>query len=443
MAKAIVPIASILLMLSIFTPPAAGQQAQAPAGPPAVPVTVVPVQQGTVRASIEVVGTVLPATASGICSEVAGLVEKMAVQQGQHVKAGQLLCKLKDSNLKLMHREAIARLEVLKQQLAELETGTRPEDIEQLRAIHQEAKVIKERWDREKDRVSGLYQDKAASSKEYLDTLTDRAAAGLRLAAIKARLDKAVAGPRQEQIARARAEIAAQNAVADQIKDKLDKTSIRAPFSGYITAKRTELGQWMTVGGTCFDLINLETVLIRVNVPESAISYIKLSDPAQARIDALDTEVTGKVVHIIPSGDPAARTFPVEIEVINKTGRLKAGMFARAKLPAGPEIQALMVPKDALVRRGPTRLIYVVRMNRAFPVPVRTGLENAATVAVYGQLQEGELIVVRGNERLQPGMAVTPMGPDDKPATPATKPTSKAVGPPDNSASSNQPAGTK
>ncbi len=132
---------------------------------------------------------------------------------------------------------------------------------------------------------------------------------------------------------------------ADQIKDKLAKTSIRAPFSGYITAKRTEVGQWITVGGTCFDLINIETVLIRVNVPESTISYVKPSDPAGIRIDALDIDVTGKVVHIIPRGDPAARTFPVEIEVINKTGRLKAGMFARAKLPAGPEIQPLMVTK--------------------------------------------------------------------------------------------------
>jgi len=422
-----ISVRAILVMLIFSLPGVAGGQ-EPPAGPPGAPVTVVSIAGSTVRATIEVIGTVLPATESKICTEVAGLVQHMPVKQGQRVKKGQILCKLNDTAVRLSGQEAQATLEALKQQLAELTAGSRKEDIERLQANHEEAKAVKDKWQREKARLDDLYEKQVASSKEYLDTMADYTAAAQRLAAAKAALDKAVAGPRKEQIARARARVVAQQAVADQIQDRLEKTSIPAPFDGYVTAKRTELGQWLQVGGVVADMIDLQTVLIRVDVPENAIIFVKAGDPAEAQIDALGMTVSGKVVHIIPSGDRAGRTFPVEIEVANESGKLKAGMFARAKLPAGAVIQALTVPKDAIVRRGPMRMVYVVRMNTAIAVPIETGLEHTDRVAVFGQLQTGDLVVVRGNESLRPGQNVIPIGLDGKPfiakpsAPPATQP---------------------
>jgi len=406
---------ALSLLVSLAAMSLCWGQAPPQAAPQAAPVVVAPVKHQVVRATIELVGTVLAETESGVCSEVSGLVQKIAVKQGQRVDKGDLLCKLKDTDLHLQYREAAARLESLRQRLAELEAGTRREQIDRLRALYEEAKAIKEKWDREKQRMERLFEEKVASLKEYRDTMADWRAATFRLAATKAELEEAIAGPRKEEIARARADVEAQQAIVDQIKDKIEKTSIRAPFKGYVTAKHTEVGEWVSTGGLIVNLIDLETVLVRVNVPESAISFVRIEDPAEVRIDALDTQVSGKVVHIIPQGDQAARTFPVEIRVPNAKGTLKAGMFARAKLPAGPEMQALTVPKDAIVRQGPMRMVYTLKMGRALPVMVQTGLEERDQVAVYGELKAGDLVVVRGNERLQPGMPVTAMGPDGKP----------------------------
>lgn len=378
-------------------------------GPPPAPVVVATVQQAKVRATVDVVGTIRPVNECTISSESAGLVRTLAVQRGDYVKAGQVVCTLKDTDLKLSLAEGLARLAALKHRLAELEAGTRKEDIARLRAMTTEAKAVKEKWDREKVRVGKLYNEQAASIKEYQDTISDWIAANQRLAQTQAALAKAIAGPRKQVIAQARARVHAQQAVVDQIKDRLDKTAIRAPYTGYITDKLTEVGQWVRIGGPVVDLLALDRVLARVDIPESAIRFAKRGDPAAVWIDALQQEFVGQVVHIIPRGDPAARTFPVEVEMANPKQHIKPGMFVRAKLPAGPVVQRLTVPKDAIVRDGRQRTVWVVRSSVAVPELVTTAIEQADRVAVSGNLKVGDHVVIRGNERLVPMPGGTPV----------------------------------
>jgi multidrug efflux pump subunit AcrA (membrane-fusion protein) len=375
-------------------------------GERAAPVVAARVKEAKLRATSSVVGTANPETESTVASETLGLVEELPVESGEAVKKGQLICKLRNSTIKLFHTESLARLEGLKQQLAELEAGTRKEDLDRFRAVMKESKALADKWDREMKRIERLYQQKNASIKEYQDTLSEFTAAKQRLAQAEAELAKAVAGPRKEELARARAMVEAQTAVAGEIQDRIDKTYIKAPFDGIITKKLTEVGEWMTIGGPVADVIATEVILARVDVPERAIRFVKKGDPAEVWIDALQRQFPGKVVHIIPLGDPAARTFPVEIEIDNRKELIKAGMFVRAKLPAGEDIDVLVVPKDAIVRQGPTRLVYAIRNGLAIPVVVETGLEELSAVAVFGELKAGELVVVRGNEFLMPGQAV-------------------------------------
>ena len=77
-------------------------------------------------------------------------------------------------------------------------------------------------------------------------------------------------------------------------------------------------------------------------------------DEIQTRIDALKKRFTGRIRHIVSQADPSARTFPVEIELDNSIGELRAGMFARATLVSGPKALGVLVPRDAIVQRqGP------------------------------------------------------------------------------------------
>ena len=149
-----------------------------------------------------------------------------------------------------------------------------------------------------------------------------------------------------------------------------------------------------------------------------------------------DFQIAGKVISIIPQADLRARTFPVKVRVKNpplndpsenRTVTIKAGMIARAVVPTGVKRQGLLVPKDALVLGGPSPMVYVVdptvpdindpvgdkgtakassNTGKARPVPVTMGASDGRLIEIEGPVKEGEMVVVRGNERLRPGQDV-------------------------------------
>ena len=121
---------------------------------------------------------------------------------------------------------------------------------------------------------------------------------------------------------------------------------------------------------------------------------------------------------VVPQADTRSRTFPVKIRIQNEiddeTGPLiKAGMLARVTLPTGPQSEALLVPKDAIVRGGKSPIVFVgdpsspgSSQGKVRPGPVSLGVTSNSLIEVKGSIKTGELVVVRGNERLRPGQDV-------------------------------------
>jgi multidrug efflux pump subunit AcrA (membrane-fusion protein) len=85
---------------------------------------------------------------------------------------------------------------------------------------------------------------------------------------------------------------------------------------------------------------------------------LKQGDPAQVTVDVLEATFPARVHRVIPAGDPASRTFQVQVALDNRDGRMRSGMFARALFLRGTR-QALLVPGSALVRRGALEGIFI------------------------------------------------------------------------------------
>jgi len=393
---------TLLLTCCLVLAPAAPAPAQF--GGPAK-VTVAQVEMRPLPASITLVGTLEPVTRSTIGAEIAGLVREMPVRQGDFVRAGELICKLKD--------------DLLTPQLVEAR--------ERLKAYEATAR----RWTFERDRIRKLYGAQDAAEKEVYET--------------EAGYDQAVHA------------VAEQKAVIARLETRLAKTSIHAPFSGFVVARHTEVGQWVNEGGPVVEMADLATVLARVNVPEGALPYVKVGAPAAVKVAELNRRFDGTVRHVIPQADPTARTFPVEIAVPNpgydasgnatiprvvaraETGAgdatakppaandgpgappgpnpaadaalrrvlLAGGMFARVTLEAGPANPVPAVPKDAVVTRNGVDYIAMVAPGQqegslmAIPLPVTTGLDVGDWIAVTsGNLAPGMQIVTKGNESI-------------------------------------------
>jgi membrane fusion protein (multidrug efflux system) len=217
-------------------------------------------------------------------------------------------------------------------------------------------------------------------------------------------------GSRQEDIAAAEAEVQRLQAKSQRLRDDIQKTTIRAPVSGVITQRHTEVGQWLERGGKVADIAVLNPVLVRVPVHERDISRLRVGDTAAVILDALPEKTfTGRVKHIIPQADLASRTFPVKIEVANTPDlALKAGMFARVALRPGASQVGLFVPKDAVVRRPTGQVVFVVQDGKARQVTIKTGrILDSSIEVLTGEIKAGDTVVVTGNETLRDQATVT------------------------------------
>ncbi|GAG33060.1 unnamed protein product, partial [marine sediment metagenome] len=194
----------------------------------------------------------------------------------------------------------------------------------------------------------------------------------------------------------------------EQLEWILERCVVRAPFDGVVVKKRTELGQWLQLGGEVAEMIALDTLDVHVELPESYYHEIAAGAEAAVTFEALPgSTVQGHVRGIIPRAAPQARTFPIKISIPNPDLAIGVGMLARVALPLGEPYLSVIVPKDALVRQGTAEIVYRIREDETVEsVAVERGTGMGAWVAVSGPLEAGERIVTRGNERLRPGQEV-------------------------------------
>lgn len=388
----------------------ASRAAAQPGGGP-VAVEVAEVMLRDVAPTIQLVGTILPNRRSLLSAEVTGRVIELTVQEGQPVNAGEIVCRLEDSVRRFQWLAADGERQRLQAVLDELLAGERAEVIDRLQAAFDEARAERERWAFEKKRVEELRSRGESADKEYNETMMLHEGAAGRERQAEAALREGKAGARQERIAAARHALAAQAAATDRMKYELDQTLIRAPFDGYITTKRTEVGQWIDIGGEVVELVEISPARVRVSLPEKLLALNAIGVEISVEIEALARVVRGAVARVIPDADAQARTFPVEINLDNADGSIKPGMFVRARMCAAPPKPQLTVPKDAVIR-GPAGMnIWVVRKgdqgDMAMPQPVIVGdeLRDWIVVSAAG-LNAGDRVAMRGNENL---MAPTPV----------------------------------
>lgn len=358
--------------------------------------------------AIALVGTVEPVRRSRVSSKISGIVAAMPVRQGDLIAADGLICKLEDVTRKLALAAEQARLASLSAAHQELVAGTRPEELRLLKARLDESVAVYDRWRFEKERIDKLFQGKDSNDKEYQDTRAEFLAAERRRVAAEAAYNLGLEGPRQEQIARAAHDVAEQQAVVDRLAHELERTEIRAPFAGYIAERLAEVGEWIPEGGPVVEVLDLSRVLVRVDVPESALAYVNVGDTSRVMFDALGRSFDGKIKHVIRQAAKAARTFPVEIEIDNPDTLLAGGMFARASVPSGPAQKAVVVPKDSLVERdGVTYVAIVVPGQESGPsgmlVAVTVGIDIRDRITITsGNVNPGTQVITRGTERMLP-----------------------------------------
>lgn len=192
--------------------------------------------------------------------------------------------------------------------------------------------------------------------------------------------------------------------------------TITSPIGGVIQTLDARSGVALAPGQTLAQVTGIGTVWLNAAVPEAQASSVRIGQSASATLAAFPGETfTGRIIAILPTAQPDSRTLTVRIELVNRGGRLRPGMFASVSF-GGSQGQALLVPSEAVIRTGMrTLVILALPDGRYRPAEVRTGREGGGKTEIVAGLVPGERIVASGqflldSEASLTGIAARPIG---------------------------------
>ena len=351
--------------------PAAAQKAggKKSGGPPPKAVRVDAVIVEPKSQTYPVIGRLVAQRTGAVAARINGAVVEMNANVGDRVNKGDIIAVL-----------AIERLTAQRDKYAAA--------LETRRAMVQTAQAEASKTAQELRRMSNLKKSSAFSRARYEDLQRD----------VDAR--QATLVERRSQQKEAQAEL-------DQVAIDLYNGRIRAPYSGVVSEKHTEIGSYVNVGNPVVTLISDTEIEVEAEVPSDRIAGLSPGTIVRFRLDD-GTDHRATVRSIIPRENARTRTRPVRFtpKFGEKSSRFAINQSVTVLVPIGKIQQVVTVHKDAIVHRGPNRVVSIVRNGKAFPRQVTLGVAVGNRYIVEKGLKAGDQVVTHGNETLPPGAAV-------------------------------------
>ncbi|RKZ39163.1 MAG: hypothetical protein DRQ49_12300 [Gammaproteobacteria bacterium] len=209
------------------------------------------------------------------------------------------------------------------------------------------------------------------------------------------------------------AELAQAQAELARARELHQYHTVFAPFGGMVVSKQLEVGQWVKPGNNLVELLAIDTLRLRVLLPQRYFPLVTTGCKARIRFDALpEREFTGLVLARIALGNENSRSFPLLFDIPNPKRHLAPGMSAQIWIELNDQDRVLMLPRDAIITKSDgSQLVWQVKekegMLKAFPLTIETGRYQGSWVEILSnKIQLGERVVLLGNENLRPNQAV-------------------------------------
>jgi membrane fusion protein, multidrug efflux system len=206
----------------------------------------------------------------------------------------------------------------------------------------------------------------------------------------------------------AEAKLAIAKAGMERATTLLHFAQISAPFSGTITDRLVDPGAFAAAGGaTMLQLTDVSTLRLQVPVIEVETAFIKLGQQVAAKVDALNgTVVKGTISRITGTLDPATRTMLIEADFTNPDGKLRPGMFATARIAVEQHDNATIIPVAGLVKEKTNSFVFKHVNGQAIKTAVKPGFNDGTNVEVP-ELKADDVILLPGTSALTDKQPVT------------------------------------
>jgi RND family efflux transporter MFP subunit len=326
-------------------------------------VRVAEVRQAPGPRGVPAVGAVEPIRRASPASKLMGSVVAAPFEEGARVDSGQVLLKIDDRDLAARRAQLEARVAEAEVLLADAETN-----LIRMRALDSQRAI------------AGIQLEQAQTGRT-------RAAAGLEAA----------------------------RAALRELDANASYGAVTAPFAGEIVRKNVQVGDVAAPGVPLFVLEDLSRIRVVASIGEVAAARLRVGARVPVEIEAAGVRCVGVVEAVVPASRPPVSGFKVNVVLSRPSSAVISGMTATVLVPSdepdaglGPR---LLVPRDALVRRGQMIGVFVVDGSTARLRWVRIGLEDGESVEVLSGLKGGERVVVGATDALTDGQRVAVAGP--------------------------------
>ena len=380
--------------------PAAAQE------PPVVkphPVQTVIARRGTLTQSISATGDILAEARVEVFPKIAGHLEELSVEEGDAVRAGQVIARIANAEFEARVAKAAAEVEALQAEWAQMQTGALPEEIAQAVDAVEHTRAELANAEGFANRTRGMVERGLQPTQELDDATRRLRQARATHNSASQRLQLLRTGARSEARQALQARLRAAQAAHDLATIELQHTVIASPMDGVVSHRHVDRGAYVKTTDTPVVTIEaMQTVKIEAPISERDIVAVRPGHRALIQVDAYAGEpFSGTVRRLAPTVDPSSRSGEVEIALANPDYRLKPGMFAKVTLLLAERENVVLVPRDALRPDGAETTVFVVRDGTAHRQPVSTGLMNDTLAEIREGLAEGDEVVLSGHNSLR------------------------------------------
>lgn len=359
-------------------------------------------------------GYIVAAHKIEVGSKVMGKVAWIGVDKGDHVKEGQVMVRLEDEEYRAQLEQARGQFVNLQARLAELEHGSRPQEIAGAKADLEQARADMINARTTLNRTRQLTDQKVMSAQALDDAQAKYDAAVARVASLEERFRLAELGPRQEQIDAARGQVLQAKGTVDFYQTQLNNTVVKAPVTGTILEREVEKGEFVTTGfvgdrgakGYVVSLADLNDLEVELDISQNDFAKLAHDQRGWVTTDAYpDRRYDGYIRQIAPEANRQKATVQVKVKILKPDAFLRPDMnasvafYSEQKATAVAPKPVVVVPASA-VHDG---AVFVVLEDHAVRRAVKTGASASQGVRIEDGLIGGEDLIANPPAGLKDG----------------------------------------
>lgn len=380
----------------------------------ALPVETIEVQPvDSYQVSRTYIGEIAAVRTSNLGFSRSGEIEEVLVREGDRISAGQPLARLDICNLETQRQQLVAEKARAQAQLTELQTGARIEDINAAKAAVQDLEQQLKLQEKQRERREFLYNQGAISKEELDEYAYGEGSLQARLNQSRSNLAELENGTRPEQIAAQQATVQQLEAQIADIDVNIDKSILKAPFTGIVAQRDLDEGTVASAGQSVIRLMESAAPEARIGMPAKAVEKLQIGSEQTLKLGSQTYKA--KVASILPEVNLNTRT---QVVVFNldpsAITRINPGQTVRLEMIENIDTEGYWLPTEALSQsiRGLWACYVVTELEdrsgyRVQQQSVEIIHQRGDEALIRGTLELGDIIVANGTHRLVPGQLVS------------------------------------